>query len=1600
MASLVFDYYTKLAGVNASSDELNILDGVTSNTAELNQLDGSTSATSTTLADADRVVVNDNGTMKQVALTDFETYFETALDTTSNITTVGALDSGSITSGFGTIDTGSSTITTTGLISGGSLDIDNVLINGTTIGHTDDTDLMTVADGLLTVAGEISVTTLDIGGTDVTSTAAELNLLDGVSGLVQADLTKLAAIDATAAELNIMDGDTSATSTTIADADRVVVNDAGTMKQVAVTDLSAYFDDEITAMPNLVTTAATTVGVLNSGSITSGFGTIDTGASSITTTGTITGGTLAGTLSTATQGNVTSLGTLTSLTVDSIIINGTNIGHTSDTDAIAIASSGNVTISQDLAVTGDLTISGTTTTVDSTVLTVVDPIIHLQTASGGGALGSDTNKDVGLALQYYSGSAKTAFLGFDDSAAKLTFIPDATLSSEVVSGTAGTIVADLEGDVTGDLTGDVTGDVTGDLTGDVTGNADTATALATGRTIGMTGDVVWTSASFTGSGNVTGSATIQAGSVENSMLADDAVDSDELAAGAVDLAHMSSESVDEDNLHISNAGTNGYFLQKQSGNAGGLTWAEVDTTIANDSIDSQHYAAASIDNEHLADDAVGADELASDAVVNASVASDAAIALSKLATTTASRVLETSGTGAISASDITTTELALLDGSSAGTVVNSKAVIYSGTGTVVGTLGTAAQGNITSLGTLTALTVDNVAINGSTIGHTGDTDLMTVASGILTVAGEVQMTTLDIGGTNVTSTAAELNKLDGMSGTAVGTTDTQTMTNKTLTSPVINTGVSGTAVLDEDDMATDSATQLATQQSIKAYVDTRILTEDTIAELNDTTITSASDGHFLVHTGSAWVNEAPATALASLGVTSTAAELNLLDGVSGLVQADLTKLAAIDATAAEINLIDGGTSRGTTAVASGDGILINDDGTMRMTNVDTVSTYFASHSVGGGNIVTTGALDSGSITSGFGTIDTGSSSITTSGTVSGGTLAGTLSTAAQGSVTSLGTLTTLTVDNIIINGTNIGHTSDTDAIAIASSGNVTVSQDLSVSGDLTVSGTTTTVDSTVLTVVDPIIHLQTATGGGDLSSDTNKDVGLALQYHNGSAAKTAFLGYDDSAGKLTFIPDATLSSEVVSGTAGTIVADLEGTVQTAAQGSITSLGTLTALTVDNVAIDGATIGHTSDTDLMTLASGALTLAGTLTVGVNDTGHDVKFFGATATNGYMLWDESTDDLILGSASKIGIGTTTPLCELDVSLGGGSGSGIGQFNWSTSASYGGRLRLGHANHATVGNDTAVDAGDVLGQITFEGTAGDIGSDPFWIGAAIKSTAAETWVENMNSVSEAGSYLTFHTTDIGTPNLDERVRITDAGNVGINTDTPASKLDVRGTVQVGVDNTGHDVKFFGATSGNYFSWDESADEVNMVGTIKLKEQADAHADTAAFGQIWVNTATPNELYFTTDAGDDIQLTSGTAIAATPGGSTTQVQYNNSGAFAGHSGLVYASGTGTLSATVLTETSDRTYKENITNYNSNEALQAVMALQSHRYSWKESGIEEIGLIADEVQDVLPEMVHVDADSGVKGLKYTKMTAVLLEALKEQQIQIEELKSKINYKN
>ena len=84
----------------------------------------------------------------------------------------------------------------------------------------------------------------------IRDSAAAINWLSGKTFDVN-DLNKMAGITATTAELNIMDGDTSATSTTLAAADRLVMNDAGTMKQVALSDLVTFLEDESASSFNI-----------------------------------------------------------------------------------------------------------------------------------------------------------------------------------------------------------------------------------------------------------------------------------------------------------------------------------------------------------------------------------------------------------------------------------------------------------------------------------------------------------------------------------------------------------------------------------------------------------------------------------------------------------------------------------------------------------------------------------------------------------------------------------------------------------------------------------------------------------------------------------------------------------------------------------------------------------------------------------------------------------------------------------------------------------------------------------------------------------------------------------------------------------------------------------------------------------------------------------------------------------------------------------------------------------------------------------------------------------------------------------------------------
>jgi len=230
--------------------------------------------------------------------------------------------------------------------------------------------------------------------------------------------------------------------------------------------------------------------------------------------------------------------------------------------------------------------------------------------------------------------------------------------------------------------------------------------------------------------------------------------------------------------------------------------------------------------------------------------------------------------------------------------------------------------------------------------------------------------------------------------------------------------------------------------------------------------------------------------------------------------------------------------------------------------------------------------------------------------------------------------------------------------------------------------------------------------------------------------------------------------------------------------NLTISGELDAATLDisgNADIDGTTNLDVVDID------GAVQLDATFTVGVDDTGYDVKFFGATS-GAYMLWDESTDDLVLAGAAKL---------YLYDAAGGEYLSSSGSALTIASGSAAWELP------AADGSANQVLKTDGSGNLDWTTVSGTI--------TALNNQAA-------NRLTSIGSTTT---------ELDGEANLTFTG----------SALTCIGTVTVGVDNTGHDVKYFGATSGKYWLWDESADGVVQIGTLTVGVD-DAGHDVKLFG------------------------------------------------------------------------------------------------------------------------------------------------------------------------
>ena len=575
------------------------------------------------------------------------------------------------------------------------------------------------SDGVLTITSD---TTVDINGAVVFDGALSGITTLGASGVITAGGLTIGSAVIVESELEMIDGITAGTAA----ANKAVVLDGskniatiGTIGSAAITSTGTSSFGSGTTIGNLT---------LANGSITDSGGALDFGNETLTTTGAVDFGAATVDSLSVSDANITNVA---DIALDSISADGTDINiAVSDNSATALTikqgsdaylivdtanssesvsigtgisgtaitlghSTSEVTVADNLTVTGDLTVSGTTTTVNSTTVTVDDPIFTL---GGDSDPGSDDNKDRGIEFRYHDGSsALRGFFGFDDSSGKFTALTSATNSSEVFSGTAmPAIFGNIEGAAISGTTGTFSGvmDITdttdaSDATGDTgalrtEGGASIAKKLYVGTDLDVDGDA-----------DIDGTLEADAYTVDGTAL----------------------------NEYI--ADTVGAMTTSNTETGSTVTYQDADNTI--------DFVVGTLNQDTTGTAAVATTVTITD---NESTNEDNAIIFAAGGDVDGGNLgLESDGTLTYNPSTGTVTATAFA-GNLTGNVTGNVTGNTSGTAaTVTG----AAQSNITSLGTLTTLTVDNVITNGTTIGHTDDTDLMTLADGVLSVAGNLDV---------------------------------------------------------------------------------------------------------------------------------------------------------------------------------------------------------------------------------------------------------------------------------------------------------------------------------------------------------------------------------------------------------------------------------------------------------------------------------------------------------------------------------------------------------------------------------------------------------------------------------------------------------------------------------------------------------------------------------------------------------------------------------------------------------------------------------------------------------------------------------------------
>ena len=288
-------------------------------------------------------------------------------------------------------------------------------------------------------------------------------------------------------------------------------------------------------------------------------------------------------------------------------------------------------------------------------------------------------------------------------------------------------------------------------------------------------------------------------------------------------------------------------------------------------------------------------------------------------------------------------------------------------------------------------------------------------------------------------------------------------------------------------------------------------------------------------------------------------------------------------------------------------------------------------------------------------------------------------------------------------------------------------------------------------------------------------------------------------------------------TAGVIMA-CDGDDKTIDEPGATLTTNNQGLTVSGVTKIGASAGSGKDLFVYTDGTAAHVglqwdadgeTEGILIGGADDHGVDLKFYGETAGK-YMHWDMSGDELLLASSAKLSFhdagGGENILATTDgtLQINAGSTVDLNASTFTVDASAFLREKVTIDIPSRSGTPSATDGS----MMHFEGGATFTDNN-----TSADGTAAQFNMMSVEATALAASNSGVTTTDAAT------LFISGAPTAGSNqTITNAHAIWAKGPLTIGVNDTGHDVKFYGATSGQFMLWDESADELVLAGDSKL--------------------------------------------------------------------------------------------------------------------------------------------------------------------------------------